>query len=327
MAVKVPKNIKITGEIWPLIMASGKSFADQSKPTPVFQVGQTGDAGAVEMSDLMFETKGPAPGAIMAEWNVADPPNAPGSSGMWDVHFRIGGTAGTELQSDKCAKSPNATHAANPDCAGAFLLLHVTKQASIYLENTWFWVADHELDRADHGQINIYNGRGVLIESAEGPVWMYGTSAEHSQLYNYQIANAKNVYAGVIQTETPYFQANPDAMQPFTANAAFFDPDFSRCTTPGCKKAWGLRVLGSSDVHVFGAGLYSFFDNYKQECLATESCQENMVSLECGNEAVYLWGLSTKASQNMVTVDGRGVVDQKDNRSNFCSTLAVFEEV
>ncbi|KAI4204576.1 MAG: hypothetical protein LQ346_001585 [Caloplaca aetnensis] len=325
--VKVPKNIKITGEIWPLIMASGNAFADQSKPTPVFQVGQPGDTGAVEMSDLMFETKGPAPGAILMEWNVADPPNAPGSSGMWDVHFRIGGSAGTELQSDKCAKSPNTAHAANPDCSGSFLLLHVTKQASIYLENTWFWVADHELDLADHGQIDIYNGRGVLIESAQGPVWMYGTSSEHHQLYNYQIANAKNVYAGLIQTETPYFQANPDAMQPFTANAAFSDPDFSRCATPGCKKAWGLRVLGSSDVHVFGAGLYSFFDNYEQDCLATESCQENMVSLECGNEAVYLWGLSTKASTNMVTVDGKGVVDQKDNRSNFCSTLAVFEEV
>lgn len=52
-----------------------------------------------------------------------------------------------------------------------------------------------------------------------------------------------------------------------------------------------------------------------------------MVSLECGNENVYLWGLSTKASVNMVTVDGKGVVPQADNRDNFCSTLAVFEEV
>ncbi|KAL8756253.1 MAG: hypothetical protein Q9184_004569 [Pyrenodesmia sp. 2 TL-2023] len=325
--VKVPKNIRITGEIWPLIMATGPTFADQSKPTPVFQVGQPGDTGAVEMSDLMFETKGPAPGAILMEWNIADPANAPGSSGMWDVHFRIGGTAGTELQSDKCAKTPNSPHNANPACAGAFLLLHVTKQASIYLENTWFWVADHELDLADHGQIDIYNGRGVLVESAQGPVWMYGTSSEHHQLYNYQFANARNVYAGSIQTETPYFQSNPDATQPFTTNPAFSDPDFSTCTTATCKKAWGLRVVASSDIHLFGAGLYSFFENYRQDCLATESCQENMVSLDCGSEDVYLWGLSTKASTNMVTVDGRGVVPQKDNRSNFCSTLAVFEAV
>lgn len=325
--VKVPKNIKITGEIWPLIMATGPAFSDPSKPIPVFQVGQPGDIGAVELSDLMFETKGPAPGAILVEWNVRDPPSQQGASGSWDVHFRIGGTAGTSLQSDTCAKNPNVTHSADPKCAGAFLLLHVTKEASIYVENNWFWIADHELDLADHEQIDIYNGRGVLIESADGPVWLYGTSSEHSQLYNYQIAHAQNVYMALIQTETPYFQANPDALQPFTPDARFSDPDFARCTSPGCKKAWGLRVVGSSDVHVFGAGLYSFFDNYAQTCLATENCQENMVALDCANENVFLWGLSTKAATNMVTINGEGVVEQKDNRNNFCSTLAVFEAV
>ena len=51
-----------------------------------------------------------------------------------------------------------------------------------------------------------------------------------------------------------------------------------------------------------------------------------MVSVECSSD-IYLWGLSTKAATNMVTVDGVGVVAQKDNRDTFCSTLAVFEEV
>src|SRR6202030_1783105 len=64
--VKVPKNIRITGEIWPLILAGGStSFKDQANPQPVFQVGQPGDSGAVEMSDLIFETLGPQPGAIL----------------------------------------------------------------------------------------------------------------------------------------------------------------------------------------------------------------------------------------------------------------------
>ena len=322
--VNVPKNIKITGEIWPLIMASGPAFSDESKPTPVFQVGKPGDDGAVEISDLIFETKCPAAGAILMEWNVR---GQPGRVGMWDVHFRIGGTAGTDLQSNKCKKNPSATHGANKECIGAFMLLHVTEKASIYVENNWFWVADHELDLADHSQIEIYNGRGVLVESKEGPVWMYGTSSEHNVLYNYQIANAKNVYMAAIQTETPYFQANPDATTPFSTNAKYHDPNFSQCKTAACKKAWGLRVIASSNIHIFGAGLYSFFDNYSQACLATESCQENMVSLECGNKNTYLWGLSTKASTNQVTINGKGVVNQKDNRNNFCSTLAVFEQV
>jgi hypothetical protein len=318
--IKVPKNIRITGEIWPIIMAGGTAFQDQSNPTPVFQVGQPGDTGSVEISDLIFETLGPQPGAIMVEWNVAEA--SQGSVGMWDVHMRIGGSAGTKLQSDTCAKNPNVTAAANPDCEGAFLLLHVTSKASIYLENNWFWVADHELDLSDHSQINIFNGRGVLIGSDEGPVWMYGTSSEHSVLYNYQVANASNVYMALIQTETPYFQSNPDASSPFTSNSAYSDPVFSG--TPSANKAWGLRIVDSEDVFIFGAGLYSFFDNYSQTCLDTESCQENMVSLEnSGN--IHLYGLSTKASTNMVTVDGSSAALDSDNRNTFCATISIFE--
>lgn len=54
-------------------------------------------------------------------------------------------------------------------------------------------------------QINVYNARGLLVES-QGPVWMYGTAFEHSLLYQYNLVNAKNVLMSQIQTETPYFQ-------------------------------------------------------------------------------------------------------------------------
>jgi hypothetical protein len=33
--------------------------------------------------------------------------------------------------------------------------------------------------------------------------YRYGTASEHSQLYQYQIHNAQNVFMGHIQTETP----------------------------------------------------------------------------------------------------------------------------
>jgi glucan 1,3-beta-glucosidase len=318
--VKVPKNIRITGEIWPIIMAGGTTnFQDQANPKPVFQVGQPGDSGSVEMSDIIFETLGPQPGAIMMEWNLAGA--TAGTSGLWDVHFRIGGTAGTQLQSDKCSKNPNVTAAANPACEGAFLLFHATKSSTnVYLENTWMWVSDHELDLADHNQINIFNGRGILIES-QGPVWLYGTSSEHSVLYNYQIANAANVYMSIIQSETPYFQSNPDATTPFTSNAAFSDPVFSGSASTN--KAWGLRIVNSTDISVYGAGLYSFFDNYDQTCLETESCQDNMVSIE-KSTGINMFGLSTKAATNMVTVDGISAALDKDNRNNFCATLSLF---
>lgn len=323
--IHVPKNIKITGEIWPVIMATGKTFSNPASPVPVFQVGGQGEKGAVEMTDLIFSTKGPAPGAILMQWNLGE--TSQGSNGIWDVHFRIAGFAGTGLQSDTCAKNPQVktTSQMVQKCSGAFLMLHVTSKGALYAENTWYWVADHELDLPDHKQINIFSGRGVLIESTEGPVWLYGTSSEHHQLYNYQISNAKNVYMGLIQTETPYMQANPTVLEGgFKPDPKFNDPDFSDCQTDLCRKAWGLRVVGSSDIHVYGAGLYSFFDNYGQECLKGENCQENMVDISC-SENVLLWGLSTKAATSMVNVDGASVVPQKDNRSNFCSTIAVFE--
>ncbi|KAK0717718.1 glycoside hydrolase family 55 protein [Lasiosphaeria miniovina] len=323
--VKVPKDIKITGEIWPLIMAGGdSSFKDQANPQPVFQVGQAGDKGAVEISELIFGTAGPQPGAIMMEWNVAG--TSQGAAGLWDVHTRIGGYAGTQLQLEQCAKNPNVTNPVNPNCFGSFLMLHITKTGSAYLENTWYWVADHDLEpAANNQQIDVFNGRGVLVEG-QGPVWGFGTASEHSVLYNYQFSDASEVYLALIQTETPYFQGNPVSVSPFTKNDKFGDPDFAAScpsgTDGGCERSWGVRAVNSKDIFIYGAGLYSFFDNYDQTCLETESCQTNMVSLE--DSTVHLFGLSTKASVNMLTVNGQSAALDKDNRNNFCATLAFF---
>lgn len=320
--IKVPKDIKITGEIWPMIMAHGPNFQDPKNPVPAMQIGQKGETGSVEMSDLIITTKGSCPGAILMEWNVAGV--SQGSAGMWDVHIRIGGAAGTELQSSNCPKTPVVQTTPNPECIAAFMLLHVTQQASAYIENAWMWTADHELDLPDHSQINVYTGRGVLIES-QGPVWLWGTSSEHHQLYNYQVSGAQNLFMGLIQTETPYYQSNPTALVPFTPDASWNDPDFATCTTASCQKAWGLRVMNSSGMYVYGAGLYSFFENYAQSCLKNEDCQQNMVEVDCSD--IHLYGLSTKAAVNMITSNtGMSMVPEMDNTSNFCSTIALFEQ-
>ncbi|SPJ73113.1 probable beta-1,3 exoglucanase precursor [Fusarium torulosum] len=321
--VRVPKNIKIVGEIWPLIMAGGdKNFKDQANPKPVWQVGKAGDVGNVEIQDLMFETLGPQPGAILMEFNVAG--KTPGSAGLFDVHFRVGGSAGTKLQSDTCKKTPKVKTEPKAECMAAFMLFHMTKQSSVYLENTWFWVADHELDLSDHSQINLYNGRGVLIESTKGS-WLWGTASEHSVLYNYHLENAANVYMSLIQTETAYMQGNPDATVPFTVNKKFHDPDFkATCTgnSKRCARTWGVRAVNSKDIFIFGGGLYSFFDNYDQVCVGQNNCQDNMISLE--SSQVHLYGISTKASVNMVSVNGKSAILDKDNRNNFCAAIALF---
>ncbi|KAL1887501.1 hypothetical protein Cpir12675_006527 [Ceratocystis pirilliformis] len=320
--IEVPKNIKITGEAWPLIMAGGdKTFQDQTSPKPVFRVGKPGDIGNVEITELMFETAGAQPGAIMMEWNLES--ETVSKSGLWDTHFRIGGSAGTQLQSDTCKKTPSVETSANPECIGAFLLFHLTKTASAYFENTWFWVADHELDLTDHSQINIYNGRGVLIESTKG-AWLWGTSSEHNVVYNYQLSNAKNVFMGLIQTETAYFQGNPSSMEPFSVNTDYKDPDFETICQGDelCTRTIGLRAVDSSDILIYGAGMYSFFDNYSQKCLKTEDCQRDMVHMD--NSSMSMYGLATKAAINMVRVNGEVAALQKDNTNVYGSTVALF---
>lgn len=170
--VTVPVGTRIVGELWSVIVANGPAFKNVANPVPVFRIGNPGDVGMVEISELMFQTKGPQVGAILLEWNSRDPVGSQGANGMWDVHFRVGGSAGTDLNPAQCIKAGTDTVVVpNPVCYAAFMLLRIGKTASLYMENTWGWTSDHGLD-FPHDQITIYNARGIYTESTDGPVWM-----------------------------------------------------------------------------------------------------------------------------------------------------------
>jgi glucan 1,3-beta-glucosidase len=175
--VDVPAGTRIVGEAWSVLMANGPAFSSELKPTPMLKVGKSGDKGVAEISDIIFATKGAQPGAILVQWNIRDPAGQPGASGMWDTHFRVGGTAGTELQAAQCPAGQDE----NDACKAAYMMLQLTKSSSAYLENVWAWTADHDLD--DGPQLSIYTGRGISVESTKGPVWMYGTASEHNVRY------------------------------------------------------------------------------------------------------------------------------------------------
>ena len=75
-------------------------------------------------------------------------------------------------------------------------------------QNVWLWTADHQLDSdQSESQIDVFSGRGILIEGEN--VWLVGTASEHHAIYQYRVNGASNVYMGLIQTETPYYQPNP----------------------------------------------------------------------------------------------------------------------
>ncbi|KAK6335693.1 hypothetical protein TWF696_002458 [Orbilia brochopaga] len=343
-SIYVPPNTYIVGEMWSVIMSYGDVFNDAENPKPVFQVGKPGEEGIVEMSDLLFQTQGPAAGAILMEWNIRSP-QGQNVSGMWDVHFRIGGSHGTQLGSDNCRKTPDSKVHAGLDsaCISAFMLLHIGKTASLVMENMWLWTSDHDLDADGHDQISIYTSRGLLCEAETGPVWMYGHAVEHNVLYNYQLSDTKNIFMGVIQTETPYFQSNPKAHEPFPPLEAWRDPDFTvscaneKDKSPLCEKSWGLRILNSTDIFAFGAGLYSFFENYDTACIEKRACQQTMVEIQGTKRSdmvpsrsnIWLMGLNTIGTENMAAwagADGETVhIKATDgNRNGFSDTVGLI---
>lgn len=113
------------------------------------------------------------------------------------------------------------------------------------------WTADHDLEALDGTQIDIYTGRGILIESIN-PTWLYASGFEHAVMYQYMIHGANNLFMGLIQSESPYFQSSPPAPKPFDKSVGHFkgDPSFKDCnpSKPNSCMAWGLMVKKSSNV-------------------------------------------------------------------------------
>jgi hypothetical protein len=54
--VLVPAGSRLVGEAWSVLAATGAAFQDISSPKPVFKIGNAGDEGLVEISDLVFST-------------------------------------------------------------------------------------------------------------------------------------------------------------------------------------------------------------------------------------------------------------------------------
>ncbi|KAH8886405.1 pectin lyase-like protein [Thozetella sp. PMI_491] len=365
--IYVPPNIRVVGEgLAAVILGAGPKFADIESPYPVMKIGEPGCVGYVEMSDLIVSTQGATAGAVLIEYNLdTSRKNSTGPSGLWDVHVRVGGFAGSDLQVAQCEKTPDQAGLVRPECIAGYLSMHVTKSArNLYMENNWIWVADHDIENINSTQISVFVGRGLLIDSTAGGIWLVGTAVEHHTLYQYQLVQTRDVWMGQIQTETPYYQPSPPAPYPFVKmDEARWDPDFaydckgghkfgngtfSNITTlpgsPPCEMAWGLRILGSQNVVVFGGGLYSFFNNYNTSCstfAAGEECQARIFTVQptlphyrpgwndtaganTTLDNIVAYNLNTVGTVAMATRQGVDVALWSDNYATFASTIAIF---
>jgi hypothetical protein len=311
--VTIPKDAKIVGETWSQFAASGSKFSDALKPRVMLKVGNDDDVGTVEMQDLILTTKGGTAGAVLMEWNVRA--KSPGAAALWDVHARVGGATGTGLTPSEC---PPSTSATNPNrCQAASMLLHITKKASGYFDNMWLWVADHIIDDPDLNDernpmdmLSVYSARGILIESQQA-TWLYGTASEHNVFYQYNFHEARNIFTTMIQTESPYYQPNPKPPAPFQKAVGKFigDPDYS-CKGgdfDGCDASWAVIVTGSQNIHIGGAGTYSWFSTYTQDCVDTQTCQKALWYLDGNYDNNRLGHVIGIGAKYVMVVNGKGV--------------------
>jgi hypothetical protein len=134
--------------------------------------------------------------------------------------------------------------------------------------------------------------------------------------YQYNFNKAKNIFAGMIQTESPYYQPTPKAPAPFEKTVGKFpgDPKYT-CDGKdfdGCDSSWAVIIRESSDVVIGGAGLYSWFSTYAQDCIDGQTCQKVLLWLEKNGPNVRIQHLITIGAKYSLVQDGRGIA-AKDN--------------
>jgi hypothetical protein len=168
--IYVPPGSIIVGEAWSMISAKGSNFWDASNPHVMVRVGNAGEVGVAQISDMLFTTADVLNGAILLEVNMAGA--SAGDVGFWNTHFRVGGAVDS-LVNTNCGGSNT------DDCKATFLMLHVTATGSPYIENMWGWTADHSLDTSFNQVIST--GRGALIQGTLA-TWLVGTAFEHATL-------------------------------------------------------------------------------------------------------------------------------------------------
>ncbi|KAM3418600.1 Glucan 1,3-beta-glucosidase [Cercospora zeina] len=318
----VPPGSRLVGQVLSVVTASGQRFANEDDPRPMIQIGRPGEKGVAECSDLLFSSADILPGLIIVEVNMAG--EHQGDVSFHNVHYRIGGARDSLLQTS-CQE-------VSKPCKAAFMVMHLRETSSIYIENSWMWTADHDLDDSYNQQIGT--GRG-LYSVSQGPTWLIGTASEHHTLYAYQFENAANVYAALMQVESPYWQPSPRAPAPWVPDAATWnDPDFSNCqqNVTQCYMQWALRILGDNtdSLHLYGMGFWVFFNgpNYGSCTGPNGSCQINIVELDDELESdndVALYNLNTKSVVNMIS-DSNGTVlaTQSQNSGSWGGIVVAY---
>ncbi|KAJ5116852.1 Pectin lyase fold/virulence factor [Penicillium angulare] len=320
--VFVPVGTRIVGEAWSVISGYGDAFKDEKNPKAVVKVGNPGDVGLIEIQDMRFSVGEVLPGAKIVEVNAAG--SQPGDVGMWNTVVMVGGTAETSISNVCTSQDPK-------DCMAAFMVMHLTESSSAYIENFWGWTADHNLDSTSLLTI-VSTGRGILVEATKG-TWLTGTGSEHHWLYNYNFHKAANLFAGLLQTETPYMQGSGEyenAPAPWSADPKFGDPDFTWCapTDQKCRSAIATNVDGGSNIALYNSAAWAFFDGYwnglyNEPC--NGKCQANMMRVANAPQNLVWYSISTRMTEVMV-LDGKSNPTEANHPGGWEGIIQAYAE-
>ena len=109
-------------------------------------------------------------------------------------------------------------------------------------------------------------------------------------MYQYNFHDARNIFTTMIQTEEPYYQPTPKPPAPFASVVGDFvgDPEYDDCDLGGCDEGWAVIVKESENIHIGGAGTYSWFDSYSQDCIDDHACQLALWEVEDNYENVRM---------------------------------------
>lgn len=286
------------------------------------KIGNPNDVGVAQIQDMRFTVKDIAPGAIIVQVNMAG--SQPGDVAFWNSHITVGGAADTNVNV-ACSNGNTA------DCLAAFAMVHLTSSSSCYIENMWGWTADHSLERG--GSQNIATGRGLLVEATKG-TWLTGTGFEHNTLYNYNLHNAQNVYAGMQQTETAYWQgqgSQQNAPSPWTAVSQYGDPNFSWCAggDQSCSMGLAQNIDGGTGLFLYGAAFWTFFHGETQAhyndpaTICGTNCITNQARVTNGPTHLYWYAVNTK-SANIMILDNNNNPSEYNNPGGWGGVIAAY---
>jgi glucan 1,3-beta-glucosidase len=192
--------------------------------------------------------------------------------------------------------------------------MHLTTSSSAYIENMWGWTADHDLDGGHDQTISV--GRGFLVE-ATSATWLHGTASEHNTLYQYNFNNAANVFVGMQQSETAYWQGNGSpslAPAPWATLSSYGDPTFTNCATGDaqCRMGWFAYISGCSNMFLYGAGFWTFFNDNNGDCQGQGVCQTNAINVQ-NTSSLNWFGINVKDNVNLIDNNGVALVTENNN--------------